>query len=934
MTHSYSHAFTTVLVGSGGGQSSSCALEAASPSAPLPPPPPRLHSIPRSQSSQHPLARTPSFGARSLAMPASAPHSFAAFRTPQPVAASSLAQRFRKSAAAASSPVVHATSSSSSSSSPLASPVANTDTTSPAVPTAVSVCASAVPMAVLAADLDQNLLLASMGDPVSPPTTTTATPDSGLPSSASTWSRSGSSAGSGGTRTRRRSHFSQQRVCLELSDDDDYYHDEAVSMAAHFAPASRASRLSTSSLPELSPVAASSASAPSSPCAAAAGDDGEEFEDDCASAPAMLSTVTSTPSSMGASTPWAGAVPSTRRHHPASASHRSAPATVMRTPAHLSDAWTPCPAKLAGAPAPSSSVAAATPGQGFTFFASPALVPTPSSDVFGTPRVAPTPISIAPSPAAAPTPVPSLRRTSSSAARVPSPVFASTAEPPLPAAPAPAPAPPKRTLPAGRHWQQQQPSQQQQPPKAIQRKSTGRVPSVKLDDGKAPTLFRTRSETMMNFGAPVPAPAAAAAAASVVSRKRDLATFNPHASPPPRPMHTRSSDPMSEDDHHASAASRSPVPVRRPLKRTKTAASLQTVVPAAASDDVSNCVMPAPRAPSIRPPSLARARTTNSMALPGLGRGAWEYRPSTMLTTDALPGEPRVFGSPAPVTAKGRGGMVTAFHGEDRMDTSSSSSAVVPAPALAPAPASQHHNPATPHLLESTVGKSDSLRRITPATLVDVLDGRVPGVEQVHVLDCRFPFEYEGGHIRGAANVNRFEDLDALFLSQPRAMRSTVLVFHCEFSSKRAPDMAKHLRAQDRILNLERYPTVFYPEIYVLEGGYKQFFEEFPNRCDPMAYLPMDATEFTDQCRQETAMRKLSRTTSQNSTDSFRPSALSRSRSSVAVPTAIPASPVTAPSGMRSFLATSSSSSSSSSLNLAKNVAASPASPWFAESPR
>jgi hypothetical protein len=48
-----------------------------------------------------------------------------------------------------------------------------------------------------------------------------------------------------------------------------------------------------------------------------------------------------------------------------------------------------------------------------------------------------------------------------------------------------------------------------------------------------------------------------------------------------------------------------------------------------------------------------------------------------------------------------------------------------------------------------------------------------------------------------------------------------ILIFHCEFSSERAPAMMKHLRKLDRAKH--RYPKLDFPEIYVLKGGYKVF---------------------------------------------------------------------------------------------------------------
>jgi M-phase inducer tyrosine phosphatase len=41
-------------------------------------------------------------------------------------------------------------------------------------------------------------------------------------------------------------------------------------------------------------------------------------------------------------------------------------------------------------------------------------------------------------------------------------------------------------------------------------------------------------------------------------------------------------------------------------------------------------------------------------------------------------------------------------------------------------------------------------------------------------------------------------------------------------------------------MNNHCYPKIHYPEVYVLEGGYCQYFKEFPNRCDPPAYVRMD----------------------------------------------------------------------------------------------
>ena len=52
--------------------------------------------------------------------------------------------------------------------------------------------------------------------------------------------------------------------------------------------------------------------------------------------------------------------------------------------------------------------------------------------------------------------------------------------------------------------------------------------------------------------------------------------------------------------------------------------------------------------------------------------------------------------------------------------------------------------------------------------------------------------------------------------------RRVLVVFHCEFSSERGPRMCRFVRERDRSLN--EYPKLHYPELYVLKGGYKDFF--------------------------------------------------------------------------------------------------------------
>ncbi|KAJ7273554.1 hypothetical protein B0H12DRAFT_1228402 [Mycena haematopus] len=144
----------------------------------------------------------------------------------------------------------------------------------------------------------------------------------------------------------------------------------------------------------------------------------------------------------------------------------------------------------------------------------------------------------------------------------------------------------------------------------------------------------------------------------------------------------------------------------------------------------------------------------------------------------------------------------------------------------------------------------DGLMRINSETLNNLLDGHYTEQADYHIIDCRFDYEFNGGHIRGAVNLNQKGDLEEFFLrtslKKPKPSvsgdsgRKTILVFHCEFSAKRAPTFAKHLRAKDRALNNHVYPRIHYPELYILEGGYCQYYKSSSSRCLPQAYVTMD----------------------------------------------------------------------------------------------
>jgi M-phase inducer tyrosine phosphatase len=191
-------------------------------------------------------------------------------------------------------------------------------------------------------------------------------------------------------------------------------------------------------------------------------------------------------------------------------------------------------------------------------------------------------------------------------------------------------------------------------------------------------------------------------------------------------------------------------------------------------------------------------------------------------------------------------------HPEDIMRPKTEASTPVATPLEAVMDVEEAHEPILPHFSADDPG--DTIPRITKETLLNVLDGKYSSeYDQKMVIDCRFEYEYEGGHIDGAVNYNDKELLTNHLFKTPMEGR-TLIIFHCEYSAHRAPMMARHIRSQDRTVNADRYPKLAYPDVYILNGGYSEFFAVHRGRCYPQNYV-----EMSDEKHQRTCERELGR---------------------------------------------------------------------------
>ncbi|XP_046750039.1 M-phase inducer phosphatase-like isoform X2 [Diprion similis] len=162
-------------------------------------------------------------------------------------------------------------------------------------------------------------------------------------------------------------------------------------------------------------------------------------------------------------------------------------------------------------------------------------------------------------------------------------------------------------------------------------------------------------------------------------------------------------------------------------------------------------------------------------------------------------------------------------------------------------------------ILPLAEGQHEDLKSISSKTLASLIRGEFNDrVRSFKIVDCRYPYEFEGGHVEGALNLFSKDMIEQHLLEplknvpeiQSDAEKRDIIVFHCEFSWERGPNLSRFLRNIDRQRNKEHYPALHYPEVYLLHGGYQQFYHQQKELCSPQGYRPMRHPDHEADLRQ------------------------------------------------------------------------------------
>ncbi|CAC5406013.1 unnamed protein product [Mytilus coruscus] len=94
------------------------------------------------------------------------------------------------------------------------------------------------------------------------------------------------------------------------------------------------------------------------------------------------------------------------------------------------------------------------------------------------------------------------------------------------------------------------------------------------------------------------------------------------------------------------------------------------------------------------------------------------------------------------------------------------------------------------YALRTMTGKNNDLKTISHKTMACVINGSYDEVISCYrTIDCRYPYEYEGGHIKNAENIHTKNGIKEFLEDNCDVTKRQVLIFLCEFSSERGPKL-------------------------------------------------------------------------------------------------------------------------------------------------
>lgn len=137
---------------------------------------------------------------------------------------------------------------------------------------------------------------------------------------------------------------------------------------------------------------------------------------------------------------------------------------------------------------------------------------------------------------------------------------------------------------------------------------------------------------------------------------------------------------------------------------------------------------------------------------------------------------------------------------------------------------------------------------ICPETVLQLMRNEIslqnfPDGVKIVFVDCRFAYEYNAGHINTAYNLLTFDDLVSIFNSEKG--NDVIIIFHCELTIDRSVKWAYIFRNYDRYCSGLPFPQLAYPNLYLMKGGFREFYNLAVSSSSNNGYQLTQGTSFS-----------------------------------------------------------------------------------------
>ena len=128
--------------------------------------------------------------------------------------------------------------------------------------------------------------------------------------------------------------------------------------------------------------------------------------------------------------------------------------------------------------------------------------------------------------------------------------------------------------------------------------------------------------------------------------------------------------------------------------------------------------------------------------------------------------------------------------------------------------------------LPSFYSQKNEMKYISLETLSMCIENQM----NIMIVDCRYYYEYDAGHLKGALNLWTEELLFTTFPVENRKFHcNAIILFYCEFSEMRAPELALKLRKADQYFSSDG--NLLYNNIFIINGGAEALFQQMNHKC-------------------------------------------------------------------------------------------------------